>query len=140
MGTGGGVSERTDRQNPPGKKGDGKIAICAFEERICPRFDMTREVLILDERGPEKKPGEKMYLPLILPEDRLRILVRKGVQLVIVGGIQERFQQMFQRQKVEVIWGVMGKIEDVIQAYRQGLLYSGVGPVPKPPGSRFPKE
>jgi hypothetical protein len=47
---------------------------------------------------------------------------------------------MFERQNIEVIWGVMGEIEDVIQAYRQGHLYSGVGPVPKPPGSRRPKE
>jgi predicted Fe-Mo cluster-binding NifX family protein len=140
MGTGGGGSEKTGMQNPSGKTGDGKIAICAFEKRVCPRFDMTREVLILDKWGLGKETGEKMHLPLILPEDRLRILVQKGVQLVIVGGIQEKFQQMFQRQNIEVIWGVMGKIEDVIQAYHQGLLYCGVGPVPHPPGPRFPKE
>ena len=127
-------------QNPSENTGGGKIAICAFEGRISPRFDMTREVLILDKRGPEKERGEKMRLPLILPEARPRILARKGVQLVIVGGIQERFQQMFQRHNIEVIWGVMGEIEDVIQAYRQGVLYSGVGLVPKPPGSRCPKE
>jgi predicted Fe-Mo cluster-binding NifX family protein len=126
-------------QNSLGRVGNGKIAICAFEKHVCPRFDMTREVLILDKWGPGEETGEKMHLPPALPEDRLRILVQKGVQTVIVGGIQERFQQMFQRQDIEVIWGVMGKIEDVIQAYHQGLLYCGVGPVPQPPGSRFPK-
>jgi hypothetical protein len=68
MGTGGGGSEKTVMQNPSEKTGDGKIAICAFEERVCPRFDATREVLILDKGGLEKEPGEKMHLHLFSPK------------------------------------------------------------------------
>ena len=120
--------------NPAENKKEGKIAICAFERRVCPRFDMTREVLILDGRDPGREPAEQMNLSRFSPEDQVRMLVQTGIHLVIVGGIQERFQQMFHRQNIEVIWGVMGDIKDVIRAYRQGLLHSGVGPVPGPAG------
>jgi hypothetical protein len=126
--------------NPTEKKKEGKIAICAFERRVCPRFDMTHEVLILEGRDPGREPAEKMNLSRFSPEDRVGMLVQAGIHLVIVGGMQERFQQMFHRQNIEVIWGVMGEIKDVIRAYGQGLLHSGVGAVPKPPGSRGPKE
>ncbi len=120
--------------NPAEKKKDGKIAICAFERRVCPRFDMAPQVLIVDRNDPGKGPAAELDLSWVSPEDRLRILVEAGVQVVIVGGIQERFQQMFCRQNIEVIWGIMGEIGDVIRAYHQGLLHSGVGAVPEPAG------
>lgn len=111
----------------------GKIALCAFQNRVCPRFDQTRDILLLDGRSPEKKPMEKIQLSGGSPEEKLNILTQREVKTIIVGGMQEKFQEMFLQHRIQVIWGVMGEIKDVIRAYAKGLLYPGVGPILKTP-------
>ena len=110
---------------------EGKIAVCGFRNRVCPRFDLTREVLILDRQKSEEAPVEVMDVASLSVDERFRALAVKGIKVLIVGGIQDRFQEMFSSHRIQVIWGVMGEIQDVIQAYQKGLLYPGVGSIPK---------
>jgi len=107
-----------------------EIAICTFENRVCSRFDLSRKILIYDNQAPEKGPVEKMDVSSLSPVESLNILIRRGVQVVIVGGIQERYQAMFRNQHIEVMWGVIGEVNDVIRAYMKGALYPGIGRVP----------
>jgi predicted Fe-Mo cluster-binding NifX family protein len=114
------------------KQGRNEIAVCTFQNRVCPRFDMSHEILIYDNQAPEKGPVEKIDVSTLSPVESLDILARKEVHVVIVGGIQERYQAMFLNQHIEVMWGVIGEVSDVIRAYMRGTLYPGVGRVPGP--------
>jgi predicted Fe-Mo cluster-binding NifX family protein len=105
----------------------GKVAICGFENRVCPRFDLTRDILIFDGSGMEKI--EEIDVSLVDPEKKLKALADMDVSILITGGIQERFQEMFHQANIRVIWGVIGEIKDVLEAYQKGILYSGIGPV-----------
>jgi predicted Fe-Mo cluster-binding NifX family protein len=119
----------------PMRRGKSEIAVCVFQNRICPRFDLSREILIYDNQAPEKGPLEKIDVSSLSPVESLNILVKKKVEVVIVGGMQERYQAIFLNHHIEVIWGVIGEIDDVTQAYIRGALYPGIGRVPglKPP-------
>jgi len=49
------------------------------------------------------------------------------VEVVISGGMQKRFQEIFFRNSIDVIWGVTGEVNDVVEAYKKGVLYPGIG-------------
>jgi predicted Fe-Mo cluster-binding NifX family protein len=114
------------------KQGKNEIAVCSFQNRVCSRFDQSREIFIYDDQAPEKGPVEKIDASSLSPAESLNVLVRKEVRVVIVGGMQERYQAMFLHHHVKVIWGVIGEVSDVIRAYVSGALYPGVGRVPGP--------
>jgi predicted Fe-Mo cluster-binding NifX family protein len=114
------------------KRGKSEIAVCAFQNRISPRFDLAREILIYDNQAPEKGPQEKIDVSSLSPVESFNILVKKEIEVVIVGGMQERYQAMFLNHHIEVMWGVIGEVNDVTQAYMRGTLYPGIGRVPIP--------
>jgi predicted Fe-Mo cluster-binding NifX family protein len=116
----------------PMRQGKNEIAVCTFQNRICPRFDLSREILIYDNQAPEKGPVEKIDVSSLSPVESLNILIKKKVEVVIVGGMQERYQSMFLNNHIEVIWGVIGEATDATQAYIRGTLYPGIGRVPIP--------
>ena len=113
-----------------------KIVICSFRDRVCPRFDLTHEMLIFDGRRAQTEPIEKIDVSHVSPERILNILMEREVKVVISGGIQERFQEMFLRNDIDVIWGVAGDVGDVVEAYTKGALHPGIGPLPAPKGPR----
>ena len=111
------------------RTGKQKIAICSFQNRVCPRFDLTREILIFDVKRPQGKSIERFSMSRVSAEEILPMLARKEIGVVITGGIQKRFQKMLLHNKIDVIWGVAGEVRDVVEAYTKGALYSGIGAV-----------
>jgi predicted Fe-Mo cluster-binding NifX family protein len=119
---------------PRGKENKRKIAICSFKNRICPRFDLTGEMLIFDGNNAQSGLIGRFDVSRVSPEEMLHILAEKEVGVVITGGIQKRFQGMLHHSNIEVIWGVAGEVGEVLEAYMKGALRPGVGPLsaPKP--------
>ena len=113
-----------------------KIAICSFRDRVCPRFDLSHEMLIFDAKRAQTEPIEKVDVSHLSPERILNMLMEREVKVVISGGIQERFQEMFRRNNIDVIWGVAGDVGDVVEAYTKGALHAGIGPLSAPKGPR----
>ena len=122
----------------PGRQGNskGKIAVCSFGKRVCPRFDLAHEMLIFEGERTHKEHIETVDVSHSSPERILNMLMEKEVKAIICGGIQGRFQQMFRQNDIEVIWGVVGEVHDVMRAYAKGALHSGFGPLSMPKGSR----
>jgi predicted Fe-Mo cluster-binding NifX family protein len=121
------------------KQGRNAIAVCTFENRICPRFDLSREIFIYDNQAPEKGPVEKIDASALSPEESFSRLVEKEIRVVIVGGIQERYQAMFLNHHIRVIWGIIGEVNDALQAYLKNGLYPGMGRVQAPIAQKYPK-
>ena len=111
------------------KQGKKEIALCTFQNRVSPRFDLPREIFIYNNQEPEKGPVEKIDATALSPEDCFSILVKRKVRVVIVGGMQERYQAMFLNNEIKVIWGVIGEVNDVIAAYIRDTLYPDIGRV-----------
>jgi predicted Fe-Mo cluster-binding NifX family protein len=111
------------------RKNKENIAVCSFRDRVCPRFDLTNEMLIFDRKRVEKEPIEKVDVSHVSPNKILNILREKDVRIVISGG-------MFRRNNIDVIWGVAGEVNEVVEAYMKGSLYPGIGPLPIPKGPR----
>jgi predicted Fe-Mo cluster-binding NifX family protein len=50
------------------------------------------------------------------------LLTSEQISVLICGGIHPRFQEAIQGQNVQLVWGVVGEWQDVLQAYLNGTL------------------
>ena len=64
-------------------------------------------------KNPEHQPG---FLPGFLKEN--------GADVIIAGGMRQRAKDLFAEKNIEVMVGVTGKIDFVINSYIQGELKS----------------
>ena len=55
------------------------------------------------------------------------------MERLIVGGIQERFQDLLRRHGIDLFWGIIGTVDEAVAAYGRGELTCGMGLV-RPPG------
>lgn len=104
-----------------------KVAIPRYEGRISPRFGFTQDILVVDLenetiRSRESIPVQR-YLPVEIPD----LLFQKGVRVVLTGGINLQFQEMFRERGIEVIWGLIGTPEEALEAFCMGKIASRVG-------------
>jgi predicted Fe-Mo cluster-binding NifX family protein len=85
----------------------------------CPYFtilDLERGSVTKQEviENPGHQPG---YIP--------RFLHQKGVTCIVAGGMGMRARGFFAEEGIQTILGVTGKIQDVIEKLRQGILDGG---------------
>lgn len=63
-------------------------------------------------------PGHR---PGFLPQ----YLAQKGIDVVVAGGMGPRAQALFEQQGIKPVLGVVGSVEEAIQAYLTGTLAAG---------------
>jgi predicted Fe-Mo cluster-binding NifX family protein len=115
-----------------------KLAIMLYGTRVSPRFGYSQRALIVDidgRHGPEihrRAMGVRSYHPEQIPE----MLWREEVELVIAGGMNQYFQDLFRDRGIQVVWGIIGDVEDVLTAYRAERLSPGMGCCRQPTRTR----
>ena len=107
-----------------------KVAIPRYEGRISPRFGFAQDVLVADLAGVGDPHSEILSLERCFPEEIPRMLHAKGVQVVLTGGINFHFQDLFRALGIQVIWGIMGTPEEAVEAFLNGKLVPGMGRCP----------
>jgi len=65
------------------------------------------------------------------PHEVPDILRRQGVELVITGGMNHFLQNLFRSRGIELIWGIIGEVDEVLAAYVSGQLTPGMGCCPR---------
>ena len=102
-----------------------KIAISTDKGNVSPHFGRCPTFTIVEiadgkiiKKEETPNPG---HHPGFLPE----FLKEKGVECIICGGMGPRAQSLFTQKKINVILGVEGKINDVIDKLLKGELKGG---------------
>jgi predicted Fe-Mo cluster-binding NifX family protein len=109
---------------------DMKIAIPTNGDRIAPRLPLTKEVVVVElhqrkEIGREKVDTSKLH-PMELPS----FLASKGVTKIIAGGVDWYLLEMFRSHHIDVTWGIMGNVDEVLNFYKHKGLQLGMGLCP----------
>jgi len=101
-----------------------RVAIPTFDGRVAPRAEGAPEVRVLDLEGPEV---ETQVMPgLIVGLGAwLDLLEQAGVQWVLCGGMSPFFLNALAARRIQVMMGVAGDVEGVVEALRQGRLTLG---------------
>jgi len=102
-----------------------KVAIATKGGQVSEHFGPAHEFTIAEiEQGklikmetvpnPGHRPG---FLPSFLADE--------GVTHVITGGVGQRAQELFKQYNIELILGVTGKVDQVVEEIRTGNLRGG---------------
>ena len=94
-----------------------RVAIPIFRSRISPVFDSCTRVLLVDIEHNREMERSEIYLDELSLTERLSILQKSRVAIVICGGISDLLQNMLQSVKISLIAGIAGEVEQVVTAY-----------------------
>jgi predicted Fe-Mo cluster-binding NifX family protein len=107
-----------------------KLAVPRYAGRISPRFGFTQDILVADVGGGKVPSWETLPIDRHLPEEIPALLARRGVEMVLTGGMNLHFQNLFLSLGIEVIWGLIGTPEEAVEAFLAGAIRPGMGCCP----------
>ena len=94
-----------------------RIAIPVFNSRISPVLDACMQICIFDCEQKQEVNRQNVWVEdLSLPE-RLTILVKLGVTVIICCGISDVLHKLLQSKNIRVIAGRIGEIDEVVEAF-----------------------
>ena len=98
------------------------VAVPLFGEEVSPRFGYANEVLVADISSGEVQSVRRLAVPGRGGMQICSLILSVRPDAVVCGGIHPRWQQMLERQRVTVFWGVIGRAEDALGSYAAGNL------------------
>jgi predicted Fe-Mo cluster-binding NifX family protein len=107
-----------------------KIAIPINGGRIAPRLPLAKELIIVELQEKREMGREKVDISLLHPLEIPDFLASQGVTKVIAGGVTWHLQEALRLNNINVIWGIMGDVDEVLAFYLKKGLQDGMGPCP----------
>lgn len=97
-----------------------RIAIPTYRERIAPRIDCAKLFLVVDAaEGSMNHVHEADMAGTELP-DLFALLVREKIDVVVCGGIRREDRLALETAGIEVNWGWVGEVKDVLRGFVTG--------------------
>jgi len=108
-----------------------KIAIPVFGTRVSPRFTCTDQFLLVEAEKGEITQREIISVSESHPLRCTRILVEKGVDVIICGGINRVSEQQLDYHNIMIFSWINGEVEEVLDSFLKGdlLTKASVRPV-----------
>jgi hypothetical protein len=98
------------------------VAVPVYGTRVAPLLDVAREALAMRFRGTEDLERFTIDLTGLSAPERVVRLSEYGVDAVVCAGLCAHTLKMLEMFGVQVVWGVVGEIDQVLQAFRAGTL------------------
>jgi predicted Fe-Mo cluster-binding NifX family protein len=98
------------------------IAIPIHGSRVMPRFGCTREMMVVTVEDGRIVSRKRVMMTPEMFVSLPAVLASEHISVMICGGIHPRFQQTLQGQNIQLVWGVVGDWQEVLQAYLNGTL------------------
>lgn len=105
-----------------------KIAVPILDGHLCSHFGQARQFAVIEADAKEKRVQSSLTLdapehqPGVLP----KWLASQGVNLVIVGGMGMRAQELFREAGVKFVFGAPEETpEKLVEDYLEGVLQTG---------------
>ena len=97
-----------------------KLALPLFGDEVAPRFCVADEVLVVEVSDGADPPSHSLSLAGTPWPERLSRLSGQGVTVLLCGGINRRFMPLARNLGIQVIWGLAGRADQLIDAYCRG--------------------
>ena len=94
-----------------------RVAIPIFRMKVSPVFDSCSRVLLVDIENDREVDRKEFYLDALSLNERLTILYKSGVDVIICSGISEVMEKLVVGKRIELISNITGEIESVLKAY-----------------------
>lgn len=102
-----------------------KVAIPRLEESVAPCFEYsaTITIFVIENRKVVNQTDFTLRSRDVL--DRVRLLRDQGVDTLICGGVQDRFEDLVVASGCRCISWVSGNVDDLVEMFIQGQLVPG---------------
>ncbi len=101
-----------------------KIAIPIWNSRVSPVFDVARKVLIIDVENGVEKGRYEHHLESTDLVARAAEIANLRIDVLICGAISRPLETMIMANGVKVIAQTCGEVEEVLEAYISGKLFT----------------
>ena len=99
-----------------------RVAVPLFGDEVAPRFCFAELFLVADVSVGSVGPLHRLSMGDASWPQRLAQLGAAGVTVMLCGGFNRRFHPLATRYGIEVIWGLFGSAERLLQAFGDGGL------------------
>jgi len=101
-----------------------RIAISIWEDKISPVLDTASRLLIIDDETQKKSSRFEADLFEQDISQRCSFIRKLDLDVLICGAISRQFSEMLKASGIEIISGISGPVEDVLESYQRGVLLS----------------
>jgi predicted Fe-Mo cluster-binding NifX family protein len=102
-----------------------RIAIPHFAERIAPCFEHSATMAVFTVEDGRVVDQIDVPLQSQVAFDRVRMMRVQRIDVVICGGVEERYEDMLRGHGIEVVSWVCGEVDDLLRRYIRGRLKPG---------------
>jgi len=103
-----------------------KIVVSVLDNKISPRFDSTYKFMVVSVNETKINDMEDIVLSTINPIQRVNELADMGIDTVICGVVNEFTLSLLVKKGINVVPGVIGNIEEVLNLFLNGNLRPGL--------------
>jgi len=98
------------------------LAIPLFADHVAPRFCVADEVLVVHLTGSAVASSRTLFLAGDPWPERLSRLSALGVTVLLCGGFNRRFLPFAETLGIQVIWGLVGRADELVEGFCNGNL------------------
>jgi len=102
-----------------------RVLIPLFKDEVAPRFDLAAEALMAEVSPEGRFTTEDFLLPHPSADGLCDLVLRKDIDVVICGGIEEEYYHYLRWKRVEVLDNVAGKAQTALELFSAGSLKAG---------------
>lgn len=99
-----------------------RVALPVFNGRVSPVLDSCTRLYVLESSGIARASNQTLRVKGTSIFERVGELKRIGIKIIICGALSESFYNLLREAGIELVCGITGEIEEVIDAYRNGTL------------------
>ncbi|MGD2037522.1 MAG: NifB/NifX family molybdenum-iron cluster-binding protein [Desulfobacterales bacterium] len=99
-----------------------RIAIPIFKSRVSPVFDTCTRLSLIDFEDDRVITRKEFDLDNFSLQERLRVLEKNDVAVIICGGISDVFDTILSNSNIRLISGICGDVDEIISAFIDGRL------------------
>ena len=99
-----------------------RVGIPIFQSRVSPVFDTCTRILVINFEQNREIERREIYLDELSLTDRVNILKKLKVTVLICGGISDVLYNMLKDRGIRLITGIAGKADQIFDAFISGHL------------------
>ena len=99
-----------------------RLAIPIFRTRVSPVFDFSTRALIIDIEQGQEIDRHEIDLSGVVPQGKVEKLKSSGVNILICAGLSLPLQRLLTLAGLKIIPGIVGSVDEVLNAYQRGNL------------------
>jgi len=94
-----------------------RVAIPVFHSRVAPVLDTSNLLIVVDLEDAQELGRRELSLEKMSLFERVEAICRLEVNRVICAAISETMFRLIESKKIGLISGVVGDLDNIIQAY-----------------------